>query len=111
MTRLATVMTETDKAALELAMEIARKEPGRAWQLDEKLKDESWFEVASFAAYCVQTTSLHLEPWQEPPCVADADDPRERDKDAQALLRRMLAAGVSRYDPDPLAALEKAEQK
>jgi hypothetical protein len=47
----------------------------------------------------------------EPPCIADEDDPNERDKDAQRLLRKMLAAGISRYDPDPLAALEKAGTK
>jgi hypothetical protein len=35
-----------------------------------------------------------------PPSVADEDDPNARDKAAQALLRKMLAAGISRYDPD-----------
>jgi len=66
-----------------------------------------WYEVASFAAGCCQYQALQLKPWQEPPCQCDEDDPNERDRQGQALLRKMLAAGVSRYDPDPLAALAK----
>ncbi len=98
-------MRKIDREALKLAMEKAREEPGRAEQLDAKLKEGSWFDVASFAAYCCQTRSVRLAPWDEPPCVADEDDPNERAKDAQALLRRMLAAGISRYHPGPMAAL------
>ncbi len=71
-------------------MEKARDEPGRGAQLDAKLEDENWDEVAKFAAYCCQSQALHLKPWDEPPCVADEDDPDERAKDAQALLRRCL---------------------
>jgi hypothetical protein len=61
--------------------------------------------------YSAQCAALRLKPWQEPPCVVSEDDPNERDKSAQELLRRMLAAGVSRYDRDPLAALAVAERK
>jgi hypothetical protein len=104
-------LDEVDKAALESAMQIARREPGRSEQLDAKLETESWFDVAWFAAGCVQGRALHLRPWEESPCHVDEDDPQERDKQAQALLRRMLAAGVSRYHPDPLRALEEADQK
>jgi hypothetical protein len=48
--------------------------------------------------YCQQTRSL--------------DDPDDRAERAEAarLLRRMLKAGVSRYHPDPMSALEKAEK-
>ena len=59
------------------------------------------------AAYRAQRKNLGLKPWQEPPCVADPDDPDERDKAAQALLRRMLAAGISRWEHDPLRALRE----
>jgi hypothetical protein len=107
-----TKLNEIDKAALDLAMEIARREPGRGEQLDAKLKEESWFEVATFAAYCVQTDSLNLKPWESPPCEADEDaDLAEASdygnvREAQQLLRQMLAAGVSRWHPDPIRALE-----
>jgi hypothetical protein len=39
--------------------------------------------------------------------VPDENDPHERDKAAQDLLRRMVAAGVSRYEPDPLITWPK----
>jgi hypothetical protein len=48
---------------------------------------------------------------EEPPCVVGADDPDERAKAAQHLLRKMLAAGVSRYEPDPLTALRRAKRR
>ena len=42
--------------------------------------------------------------WQGVPAFADS----HHDKQAQALLNRMLAADISRFEPDPLAALTKA---
>ena len=41
------------------------------------------------------------------PCFADEDD----DTLAGKLLREMLAAGVSRWHPDPMKALADAKQK
>jgi hypothetical protein len=109
-------LTEADRAPLELALQVAREERypdehGRAEQIASMLEDRSWFEVASFAAYVVQGCALRLKPWQEPPCCASENNPDERDKAAQVLLRRMLAAGVSRYHPDPLAAIEAAKKQ
>ena len=66
--------------------------------------------IAAFAAYHCQIRALKLKPWNAPPCVASEDNPDERDKDAQKLLRKMLAAGVSRYAPDPMAALAKSRR-
>ena len=77
--------------------------------VNAKLETEDWQEAAEFAAYCCQIAALHLKPWQEPPCVVDENDPLDRAPDAQALLRKMLALGVSRYHPDPLAAIEAAK--
>ena len=75
--------------------------------LRRNLKDEPRDEVAEFAAYSCQVHALCLKPWQDTPCHADEDDPHPRDKDAQRFLRKMLAAGISRYEPDPMAALER----
>lgn len=115
-------MTKKDRAALELAMEYARRDPGRAEQLDSKLKGlryedprigkwimrpEPWAEVAEFAAYCAQSDTLQLKPHEAPPCNGDPDGERPQDK----LLARMLAAGVSRYHPDPLAALAELKNE
>jgi hypothetical protein len=68
------------------------------------LKDRPWREVAEFAAYVCQTETLHLKPCEEPPVHAD----EAGDGQADLLLKRMLDAGVSRYHPDPLAALTEA---
>lgn len=105
-------MTKADRDALKACMDLAMREPSCAEQLRDQLKDGlPWEEVSRFACDCVQSEALHLKPWEESPCVVDEDDPEERDKQAQHLLRQMLAAGVSRYDPDPLAALEAAAVK
>ena len=67
------LMTPNDLAALKLAMEHANKEPARAAQLRSMLKDASWIEVAEFAAYGCQNRSLHLLPWELPPCHGDSE--------------------------------------
>jgi hypothetical protein len=58
---------------------------------------------------------LHLKPWQPPPCWAEFDDednkagPISGRRAAAELLQRMLALGIGRWHPDPLAAIEAAE--
>jgi len=104
-------LNAVDRDALERAMQIAQRDPLRAQQLQSKLKDEAWVAVAEFAAYSCQIEALNLKPWETPPCHADEDDPDERNKNAQHFLRKMLAAGVSRYDPDPLKALAGAKRR
>jgi hypothetical protein len=57
--------------------------------------------------FVCQFRALRLKPWQTPPCVvADESEPRVGEEEAAKLLRRMLRASVSRWRPDPLAALE-----
>ena len=104
-------LSNLDREALTRAIEIVSREPDRAGQLKKMLLDEPWAEVARFAAYSAQGRVLHLKPWQVPPCVVDEENPNERDVAAQALLRKMLAAGVSRYEPDPMTALAAAKRK
>ena len=99
-----------DQDALQRCMEIAMRN-GRKQQIESKLQDESWHDVALFACDCAQNQSLALKPWQESPCWADESDPHPKDKAAQHLLRQMLRAGVSRYEPDPMAALALALAK
>ena len=71
-----------DRDALQRAMEIAKRDPQRAKQLESKLRDEPWSDVAEFASYACQVDALSVKPWEEPPCHADEDDPGERDKAA-----------------------------
>jgi hypothetical protein len=95
-------MKQLDRQALELALHQARLDPLTAAQLDGMLKSGPWQEVAEFAAFHCQIESLNLLPWQKPPCCGDQDGTEPHDD----LLRKMLAAGVSRFHPDPAKALE-----
>jgi hypothetical protein len=102
-------LTEADIAALELALKLVREEsPGRAEQLALKLADDGWWPTARFAAYSRQVDALHLKPWEHPPCWATPDDDYP-DREAARLLKRMLSAGISQFDPDPMVALEAAK--
>jgi hypothetical protein len=81
------------------------------------LASEPWEEVAQFASYCVQGRLLGLQPWQNPPMYArlsDLDrpygDPRAARESAE-LLKRLLDAGLSRFEPTPLQALAGAEKR
>jgi hypothetical protein len=122
MTRKAKPRTEpqlsaADRAALELALETARKlSPADRQQIDTMLKERSWREVAVFASHSAQEHSLRLQPWEcWPPCkveVGDTDEPgleHRSIRKSAALLRRMLALGISRWHPDPVGAIEAAE--
>lgn len=112
-------MTKTDRAALELAMEQARKDPIRARQIDNMLGDgeHTWVEVAKLQAFGSQLENLHLQPWEDPPCHADdfgADpegDDVGREREARHLLRQMLALNISRWHPDPLNAIAAAKKE
>jgi hypothetical protein len=109
-------MTDADKIALERSLAVAMKKPGRAQQIQAKLKEEPRLAVMKFAASLCQDEALRLRPNQLPPCEIDPDDidailERGDCDDVSAvygaalLLRRMIKAGISRWHPDPVAAL------
>jgi hypothetical protein len=109
-------LTAIDREALERAIAIDRqRDRATRQQIDDKLEREPWREVAEFAAYGCQCTALYLKPWQPPPCWAEIDDqdneagPISGHRAAAELLRRLLAAGLSRYEPDPVNALARVE--
>ena len=63
-----------------------------------------------------RTTLLNLKPWQPPPCWQG--DERPVDDFATAgrvaaweLRRRLLAAGLSAFEPDPVGALAAIEAR
>jgi WD40 repeat protein len=84
----------------------------RAWNAEGKwlatLEEErprgrmNRFLSALFSPDGSRILTRSLLPHQSPPCAVIDND---RDRDAADLLRRMLAAGLSEYEPDPLAAL------
>jgi hypothetical protein len=104
-------MTENDYLALSRAMHQAR-EQGRAAQIDAMLQSEPWQAVAMFAAGCCQCVSLKLKPWESPPAeVIDIDHPGDSERVAAKLLKKMLDCGVSRWHPDPQAALAQFRRR
>jgi hypothetical protein len=82
-------------------------------QIDRMLVDEPWEDVGRFCSYAAQDKSLRLKPWEVSPCqVHDLDTalaaPPEDHRGfrrAAELLKRLLDAGLSRFEPNPLAAL------
>lgn len=100
-------MDSKDRDALERCLDIASRDPSRAEQLRGKLEDEPWQEVAMFACSIVQSAALNLRPWETAPAFADViyPDGVRRDPEAGALQDKMLAAGMSMFDPEPMKIL------
>lgn len=109
-TELPDDINELDRLALERCVEVARRDPKFAEVLDEKARDEAWFDIAVAACSRVQSRTMNLDPWESPPVWAHVARPG-RDDVAINVLARMLAAGVSRYSPDPLRELADAEAR
>jgi hypothetical protein len=99
-----------DLAALAHALDIACKDPAEAKRIDGKLAKEggNWLDLATSAAFHCQMTTLDLLPRQSPPMFAHIERP-SRDEHAAELSRRLLSAGLSRYERSPIAALERSE--
>ena len=85
--------------------------------IDRKLDPEGWYRAAHSAAYACQCAALRPQPWQPVPAneyVLVTDDDRQYGPvmgraAAAELLRRLLAAGLSRYEPDPVNALARVQ--
>jgi hypothetical protein len=96
------------------AIEMMRERwPERTAQINDKLANDGLIEAGEFACYFCQCQNLRLKPWEAPPChaadAAEVDDPiayGERPGEV-ALRARLLRAGLSPWEPDPLAALAR----
>ena len=104
--------SDIDQAALELCIEQCKREsPNRKQQIEEMLVEREWSEVAEFCCYCAQSRSLRLKCYQSPPCRVDENGDDDADHyghgkpAARKLLRQMLLAGLSRFDPTPIESL------
>ncbi|MGY8677104.1 hypothetical protein Q2941_04725 [Bradyrhizobium sp. UFLA05-153] len=99
--------SENDYRALTLSMQYARRQSQeRSDQIDYKLEHEPWESVAKFAAFSAQIRSLKLKAWQWPPCAVIAlEHPEASERIAARVLKKMLRHGISRWHPDPEAAL------
>jgi hypothetical protein len=74
---------------------------------------EEWIKLAMHLVHSAQVSSLGLMPWQVPPC--DADDVAHGGwggkPDEVELRQKMIRLGISVLEPDPPAAIAKAEAK
>jgi hypothetical protein len=107
-------MNRKDSEALELALEqtLAEKDQSRVEQVRSMLERRTRLAVSQFCSFHRQIAALRLTPWQLPPCLGDYDGaPGGRDEQAWRLLKRMRKAGVSRWHPSPLEAVEAAEKQ
>jgi len=111
-----------DREALKRAIEICRTKKGPAdrEQIERKLAgSQRWFEVAYFATYSCQVDALALKPWQPTPAqiddldgvLATGDDGAGGHYAAAKLLQRLLDAGLSQFEPDPIGALERVKHQ
>jgi hypothetical protein len=110
-------ISRVDREALERALALDPDRDPSSPPINRRLDPERWYEAAHSAAYGCQCDALRPEPWQPVPAneyVAVTDDdsaygPVMGRAAAAELLRRLLAAGLSRYEPNPLEALERVE--
>ena len=96
-----------DRAALERCMKAY---PDKDHQQD-LLRDRSWHEVAEYCSYSLQFDALELQLWQTPPALLygeTADTISPDDAAAFKILQRLKKAGISIFEPDPLAALKRS---
>jgi len=103
---------------MQRAIEQTRSESEpRKKQIDDMLADRPFEEAGAFAAYHCQNRFLRLRPWEAAPCDASIGDvdaptmPLGGKRAAAQLLQRMLDNGLSRYEPNPVAALARPEVK
>jgi hypothetical protein len=113
-----TTLSRVDREALDRALRIARAESAEeAAHIDRLMAARGWQWAAESAVYHLQCKALRLRPWQPPPCwirdlegdLAAGDDGISGRYRAALLTQRLLRAGLSRFEPDPVAALERAE--
>jgi hypothetical protein len=113
-------ISRVDRDAMKRAIEELRRGGGEdARQIEAKLASEPLDDVGRFAAYSCQDKNLKLQPWQVPPCWLRTDrdveaalsTPHDHSgrRAAGEIVQRLLGAGLSRYEPNPPAALARVE--
>jgi len=115
-------LSPIDQEALERAVELMRAEGGDSRnQIEQMLRQEPWERAAGFAVDHCQEKNLRLRLWQPPPSwispkdveniISKGDDGALGHYAAALLLKRLLAAGLSQFEPDPERALAEAKAK
>ena len=101
-------LTKDDLDAMARSIAWVRQHrPDHAGQIDAKIRCEGAEAAAEFAACIAQSANLKLRPWETSP-----SHPWGIFCDGAIDLRdRLLAAGLSIYEPNPMQALAEAERK
>lgn len=113
---------DADRAALDLSIKLVLDGPViDASVVRAYLKEGDWWEAASQASYNRQMDHLELDPWESPPCWIDEDEIDDiiargpgidcKNYNGALLLRKMIAAGIAKYHPQPITALASAKTK
>ena len=102
-------MRKIDRDALRRAFKMAERRP------PPEADVEKWWDEAMGAVYHCQMETLRLRPWQTPPCWVGDERPHVDDHRGEVaaweLRRRLLAAGLSEFEPDPVRALEAVAER
>jgi hypothetical protein len=112
-------MRRVDREALGRALAEYRLDPLSDDQIRRMLEHGTpWQRCAELAAFGCQCRNLNLRPHQPAPSDMTDErpvpagtidlDPGDGHVAAWELRQRMLAAGLSQYEPDPLGALDRA---
>ena len=109
---------EVDREALNraLCMTLDGEDREEAERIKSTLAENGWWAAAWIAAHNQQYRNLGLSPWLRPPCEFDEDgDPHRQNRDCDnapiKLLKRMLSHGLSKWEPDPVNALNNAKKR
>jgi hypothetical protein len=105
-------MMPHDREAMTAAIAVMRADQRDL--IEDMLRGQSEQEVGLFAVGFCQVKNLHLKGWECPPCDtfdADPSDCYGYRPNEVALLRKMRALGISRYDPSPLVSIERVERE
>lgn len=112
----ASKLSDVDRDAFTRAIETMLRSPEAIYRNDFKRRlstKESWEKIGRHAASVCQCRALKLAPWQTAPHQAEPNQVDEAGFEyrgtavASALVGKLLAAGLSRYEPDPIGALDR----
>ena len=116
----ASKLSDVDRDAFTRAIETMLRSPEAIYRTDyrRRLREakEPWEKIGRDAASVCQCRALKLAPWQTAPHQAEPNQVDEAGFEyrgtavASALLGKLLAAGLSRFEPDPVAALTALER-
>jgi hypothetical protein len=108
-------VNKLDKDAFERAIATLRSDPELASSIEAMLHSQGEQAAGEFASGLLQVRSLRLRPCEAPPIDStNVEIPSDRygcRASEVALLRKMLSLGLSRFECDPLAAIERAERE